>query len=56
MDVIKEFIYGLSQTLPMSRDTYNSFYSFVKEEFKLYKSKLKTLPKEDFEFFFEILK
>ena len=51
MDVIKEFIYGLSQTLPMSRDTYNSFYSFVKEEFKLYKSKLKTLPKEDFEFF-----
>lgn len=53
MDIIKEFIYGLSQTLPMSRDTYNSFYSFVKEEFELYISKLKSLPKEDFERFLE---
>ena len=53
MDIIKDFIYGLSQKLPMSRDTDSSFYSFVKEEFELYLSKLNTLPKEDFERFLE---
>ena len=53
MDIIKDFIYDLSQTLPMSRDTDSSFYSFVKEEFELYISKLKSLPKEDFERFLE---
>jgi hypothetical protein len=53
MDVLKEFIFGLSRTLPMSRDTYNSFYSFVKEEFELYLSKLNSLSKEDFERFLE---
>lgn len=53
MDIIKEFIYGLSQTLPMSRDTDSCFYSFVKEEFKLYISRLNSLPKENFEYFLE---
>jgi hypothetical protein len=53
MDIIKDFIYDLSQTLPMSRDTDSSFYSFVKEEFELYISRLNSLPKEDFERFLE---
>ena len=53
MNIIKDFIYDLSQTLPMSRGTDSSFYSFVKEEFELYISRLNSLPKEDFERFLE---
>lgn len=51
MDVIKNFIYGLSQTLPMSFGEDVSFYTFVKEQFELYIGKLNSIPKDEFDCF-----
>ena len=51
MDVIKNFIFSLSQTLPMSFDENVCFYSFVKEQFEFYVGKLNSVPKNEFDCF-----
>ena len=47
MIIIKNFIYSLSQSLPLSRGDDNDFYYFIKQQFELYIEKLSLLPQND---------
>ena len=47
MTIIKNFIYSLSQSLPLSRGDNNDFYYFIKQQFDLYIEKLSLLPQNE---------
>lgn len=47
MTIIKNFIYSLSQSLPLSRGDDNEFYNFIKQQFDLYIEKLSLLPQNE---------